>query len=397
VSAVAPELDARVHAEVDATRDEVIETRRVLHRHPELSGQEHRSAALMAERSAALGFSVRSGIGGTGVIADLDSGKAGPMLMLRADMDALPILERGDGRVVTSETAGVMHACGHDGHMAMTLGAARALVALRDSWSGRLRLCFQPAEETASGAIPMIGDGAAQGVDRVLGIHLWAPLQTGRVAVKSGVIFGSADSFSLIIQGRGGHGGMPHTAIDPVVVTAQVILAIQTIISRETSPFSPAVITIGRVTAGTAFNVIADSAELLGTTRAIDAAERERLLKRIAEVATAVAAGYGAEAHFEHIAGCPPVVSDVATADLVHRAAAETVGEDHVDIAVPITVGDDVACFLERAPGCYFLVGAGHPERGPVPPHHSAYFDIDEAALPVGVETLVRASLDVLR
>jgi amidohydrolase len=397
VSAVAPELDARVHAEVDATRDEVIETRRVLHRHPELSGQEHRSAALMAERSAALGFSVRSGIGGTGVIADLDSGKPGPMLMLRADMDALPILERGDGRVVTSETAGVMHACGHDGHMAMTLGAARALVALRDSWSGRLRLCFQPAEETASGAIPMIGDGAAQGVDRVLGIHLWAPLQTGRVAVKSGVIFGSADSFSLIIQGRGGHGGMPHTAIDPVVVTAQVILAIQTIISRETSPFSPAVITIGRVTAGTAFNVIADSAELLGTTRAIDAAERERLLKRIAEVATAVAAGYGAEAHFEHIAGCPPVVSDVATADLVHRAAAETVGEDHVDIAVPITVGDDVACFLERAPGCYFLVGAGHPERGPVPPHHSAYFDIDEAALPVGVETLVRASLDVLR
>jgi amidohydrolase len=397
VSAVAPELDARVHAEVDATRDEVIETRRVLHRHPELSGQEHRSAALMAERSAALGFSVRSGIGGTGVIADLDSGKPGPMLMLRADMDALPILERGDGRVVTSETAGVMHACGHDGHMAMTLGAARALVALRDSWSGRLRLCFQPAEETASGAIPMIGDGAAQGVDRVLGIHLWAPLQTGRVAVKSGVIFGSADSFSLIIQGRGGHGGMPHTAIDPVVVTAQVILAIQTIISRETSPFSPAVITIGRVTAGTAFNVIADSAELLGTTRAIDTAERERLLKRIAEVATAVAAGYGAEAHFEHIAGCPPVVSDVATADLVHRAAAETVGEDHVDIAVPITVGDDVACFLERAPGCYFLVGAGHPERGPVPPHHSAYFDIDEAALPVGVETLVRASLDVLR
>jgi amidohydrolase len=397
MSAVAPELEARVHAEVDATRDEVIETRRVLHRHPELSGQEHRSAALMGERSAALGFSVRSGIGGTGVIADLDSGKPGPMLMLRADMDALPILERGEGRVVTSETAGVMHACGHDGHMAMTLGAARALVALRDSWSGRLRLCFQPAEETASGAIPMIGDGAAEGVDRVLGIHLWAPLQTGRVAVKSGVIFGSADSFSLIIQGRGGHGGMPHTAIDPVVVAAQVILAIQTIISRETSPFSPAVITIGRVTAGTAFNVIADSAELLGTTRAIDAAERERLLKRIAEVATAVAAGYGAEAHFKHMNGCPPVVSDVATADLVHHAAAETVGEDHVDIAVPITVGDDVACFLERAPGCYFLVGAGHPERGPVPPHHSAYFDIDEAALPVGVETLVRASLDVLR
>jgi amidohydrolase len=393
---VATDLEPRLHAAVDGTRDSVIETRRHLHRHPELSGEEHRTAELLAARSADLGFTVRVAVGGTGVVADLDSGRPGPTLMLRADMDALPILELGDGRVATSETAGVMHACGHDGHMAMALGAAEALIALRDSWSGRLRLCFEPAEETASGAMPMIADGAAEGVDRVLGIHLWAPLEAGRVAVKSGVIFGSADSFSLTIQGRGGHGGMPHTAIDPVVVTAQVILALQSIISRETSPFSPAVITIGKVTAGTAFNVIADSAELLGTTRAIDSAERERLLRRVAEVATAVAAGAGAEARFEHIAGCPPVVSDVATAELVHRAAAATAGEDHVDIAVPITVGDDVACFLERIPGCYFLVGAGHPERGPVPPHHSAYFDIDEAALQVGVESLVRAAVEIL-
>lgn len=392
----ATDLETRLHAAVGATHDRVIETRRHLHRHPELSGQEHRTAELLAARSADLGFTVRDGVGGAGVVADLDSGRPGPTLMLRADMDALPILELGDGRVAFSETPGVMHACGHDGHMAMALGAAEALIALGDSWSGRLRLCFQPAEETASGAMPMIADGAAEGVDRVLGIHLWAPLQAGRVAVKSGVIFGSADSFSLKIQGRGGHGGMPHNAIDPVVVTAQVILALQSIISRETSPFSPAVITIGRITAGTAFNVIADSAELLGTTRAIDSAERERLLRRVAEVATAVASGAGAEAHFDHIAGCPPVVSDVATAELVHRAAAATVGEDHVDIAVPITVGDDIACFLERAPGCYFLVGAGHPERGPVPPHHSAYFDIDEAALSVGVESLVRAAVEIL-
>ena len=396
MSGIAVDLDARISAEVDRTREEVIETRRTLHRHPELSLEERDTADLVARRSADLGFMVRTGVGGTGVLADLDSGRPGPTLMLRADMDALPIVERGDGRVVTSEVEGVMHACGHDGHVAMTLGAASALVSLRDGWSGRVRLCFQPAEETASGAMPMIDDGAADGVDRVLGIHLWAPLETGRVAVKSGVIFGSADSFSLTIQGRGGHGGMPHTAIDPVVVTAQVILAIQTIISRETSPFSPAVITIGRVTAGTAFNVIAESAELLGTTRAIEAGERERLLMRVAEIATAVASGYGAEARFFRGSGCPPVVSDTDSAEIVRRAAAATVGEDHVDIAVPITVGDDVACFLERSPGCYFLVGAGHPERGPVPPHHSAYFDIDEAALPVGVETLVRASLDVL-
>jgi amidohydrolase len=396
MSGIAVDMDARLRSEVDRTREEVVEIRRALHRNPELSSHERETAELVARTSADLGFTVRTGVGGTGVLADLDSEKPGPTLMLRADMDALPIVERGDHRVVTSAVDGVMHACGHDGHVAMTLGAATALVALRDSWTGRLRLCFQPAEETASGAIPMIADGAAEGVDRVLGIHLWAPIETGRVAVKSGVIFGSADSFSVRIQGRGGHGGMPHTAIDPIVVTAQVILAIQTIISRETSPFSPAVITIGRVSAGTAFNVIADSAELLGTTRAIDADERDRLLKRVAEIATAVASGYGAQAQFSRGPGCPPVVSDTAMADLVHRAAAATVGDDHVDIAVPITVGDDVACFLERAPGCYFLVGAGHPELGPVPPHHSADFDIDEAALPVGVETLVRASLDVL-
>ena len=396
MSGVAVNLDARIRAEVDRIREEVTETRRTLHRHPELSLEERRTAELVARRSADLGFRVRTGVGGTGVLADLDSGRPGPTLMLRADMDALPIVERGERRVVTSEVDGVMHACGHDGHVAMTLGAAAALVALRDGWSGRVRLCFQPAEETASGAMPMISDGAAEGVDRVLGIHLWAPLEAGRVAVKSGVIFGSADSFSVTIQGRGGHGGMPHTTIDPVVVTAQVILAIQTVISRETSPFSPAVITIGRVTAGTAFNVIAESAELLGTTRAIEASERERLLTRVAEIAAAVAGGYGAEAHFVRGNGCPPVVCDTAMADVVRRAAAATVGEEQVDTAVPITVGDDVACFLERAPGCYFLVGAGHPERGPVAPHHSAYFDIDEAALPVGVETLVRASLDVL-
>ena len=298
MTGTAAALDARIRAEVDRTREEVTETRRVIHRRPELSLQERGTADPVAQRSADLGFTVRTGVGGTGVLADLDSGKPGPTLMLRADMDALPISERGEGRVVTSGVDGVMHACGHDGHVAMTLGAASTLVALHDSWSGRVRLCFQPAEETASGAMPMIDDGAAEGVDRVLGIHLWAPLETGRVAVKSGVIFGSADSFSITIQGRGGHGGMPHTSIDPVVVTAQVILAIQTIISRETSPFSPAVITIGRVTAGTAFNVIADSAELLGTTRAIEAGERERLLKRVAEIATAVASAMVREVPF---------------------------------------------------------------------------------------------------
>ena len=392
----AVDLEGRVRAEVDRTREHVVDTRRRLHRHPELSHEEARTADLAAGRAEELGFSVRTGVGGHGVVADLDSGRPGPLLMLRADMDALPVLERDDGRAVRSDVPGVMHACGHDGHVAMTLGAGAALAAMRDAWSGTLRLCFQPAEEKAEGALPMIEAGAAAGVDRVLGIHLWAPLQAGRVAVTPGVLFGSADSFALTIRGRGGHGGMPHTAIDPIAAAAQVVTALQTIVSRETSPFAPAVVTIGRIAGGTTFNIIADTVEIEGTVRALEQEERERLLRRIDELARGVAAGMRAEAVFVRGSGCPPVVSDPEVAGLVRRAATATVGEENVEVAHPITVGDDIACFLERAPGCYFLVGAGHPERGEVAPHHSAGFDIDEAALPVGVGTLVRASLELL-
>ncbi|MDQ6856222.1 MAG: M20 family metallopeptidase [Candidatus Dormibacteraeota bacterium] len=397
-----PDQNSRVAAEVDRVREEVVEVRRHLHRHPELSLEEHRTAELAAERSEALGFTIRTGVGGTGVIADLDGTGVGdgngPTLMLRADMDALPIDERGSDRVAASQVPGVMHACGHDGHVAMTLGAGAVLAALRDSWRGRVRLCFQPAEEIASGAVPMIGEGALDGVDQVFGIHLWAPLQVGTVGVKDGPIFGSADEFGIVVRGRGGHGGMPHTSIDPVVAAAHVVLALQSIVSRETSPFSPAVVTVGRVEGGRAFNVIADEVRLRGTVRAIDPDERERLLRRVAEVAAAIAAASGASAEFERAAGCPPVISDAASAEIVRRAAIATVGEESVLAPEPITVGDDVACLINEAGrGCYFLVGAGDVARRPVPPHHSADFDIDERSLPIGVGTLVRAALEVLR
>ena len=393
------DIGVRITDALDAVREEVVETRRDLHRHPELSLEEHRTAELAARRSDELGYTVRTGVGGTGVIADLEGGAdgAGPVLMLRADMDALPIVERGDDRVVASERAGVMHACGHDGHVAMTLGAAAVLASLRDLWRGRLRLCFQPAEEIASGAMPMIGDGAVEGVECVLGIHLWAPLQVGQVAVKSGPIFGSADEFGITVRGRGGHGGMPHTSIDPVVAAAHVVMALQSIVSRETSPFAPAVVTVGRIEGGTAFNVIADEVRLRGTVRAIDPGERERLLRRVAEVAVAIASASGAAAEFERAAGCPPVISDTDSVAVVRRAAAATVGEENVVTPQPITVGDDVACLINAAgSGCYFLVGAGDVARHPVAPHHSADFDIDERCLPIGVATLVRAALEVL-
>lgn len=394
MAALAGELSGRVRAEVERTHGEVVDVRRELHRHPELSHDERRTAEIAGGRSEALGYQVRALAGG--IVADLDSGRPGPRVMLRADMDALPVQELDDGRAVRSEVAGAMHACGHDGHVAMNIGAAAALAAMRDAWSGSVRLCFQPAEERAEGALPMIEAGAADGVDRVLGIHLWAPLQVGRVAITPGVVFGSADSFELIVRGRGGHGGMPHTTVDPIMAAAQIVTALQTLVSRETSPFSPAVVTLGKISGGTAFNVIADTVVIEGTVRALEQDERERLIARVAELAEGVARALRADAEFIRKSGCPPVVSNPDVATLVRAAAVATVGEARVDVANPITVGDDVAYFLDRAPGCYFLVGAGHPETGPVAPHHSAGFDIDEACLPVGVETLTRAALDIL-
>jgi amidohydrolase len=388
--------DARVAAAVDRLRPQLVEDRRHLHRHPELSYHERETAELCAERCEVLGYTVATEVGGTGVLADLDSGRPGPTVMLRADTDALPITERGTHRPVTSENAGAMHACGHDGHVAMALAAAAVLAGMPDAWNGRVRMCFQPAEEVAGGAQPMIEAGAMEGVDRVLGIHLWAPLQVGRVAVGPGPLFGSADEFGLVIRGRGGHGGMPHTSVDPIVCAAQVIGALQTIVSRETSPFSPAVITVGRIEGGTAFNVIAEEVHLRGTVRAFEHAERERLLQRIAELSQDLARSMRCEAEFIRANGCPPVVSDAGVAEVVRQAAVATVGEESVDQAPRVTVGDDVALFLERAPGCYFLVGAGDVASHPVAPHHHPEFDIDERCLPVGAATLARAALTLM-
>ncbi|MFN2568942.1 MAG: M20 family metallopeptidase [Candidatus Dormibacteria bacterium] len=389
--------DARLRSEVDRTREATVEVRRHLHRHPELSYQERATADLIADRCEAMGYAVRAGVADTGLIADLDSGRPGRTVMVRADIDALPIAERGVARVATSETEGVMHACGHDGHVAIGLGAGAVLAALAGTWTGRVRLCFQPAEEVADGAERMIAGGALEGVDRVLGLHLWAPLQVGRVGVKPGTIFSSADEFRLTVHGRGGHGGMPHTTVDPMIVAAQVMLALQTVISRETSPFAPAVITIGRIEGGTAFNVIAEEVRLRGTVRALEASERDRLLRRVEEVARGVAEAARARVGFERGHGAPPVVSDPDVAELVRQAAVATVGEDMVDVAETLTVGDDMSCFLDRVPGCYFLVGAGDVAAHEVAPHHHPEFDIDERCLPVGVEALSRAALEVLR
>ena len=390
-------LADRLAVEVGRVAPDVLEMRRDLHRHPELAHQEHRTAREVARRCRALGFTVTEGVGGTGVLAEIAGAGSGPTVLYRADMDALPVTERDDGRPVRSEVPGVMHACGHDGHMAIAIGAGAVIAALRDEWRGRLRLCFQPAEETATGALPMIEAGALAGVDRALGIHLWTGIEVGRVAVTPGPLFGSADEFRLVIRGRAGHGGLPHLSVDPVLAAAEVVVALQTLVAREVAPGSTAVVTIGMIRGGQAFNVIAEEVELRGTVRAADEQLRRRLLRRVEEVAGGVASALRAEAAYQLVAGCPPVVSDPEVAEAVRRAATDAVGSDHVEVARPLTVGDDMAYFLEHVPGCYFLVGAGDPALTERPPHHHPGFDIDERALEVGLSTVTRALLASLR
>lgn len=245
----------------------------------------------------------------------------------------------------------------------------------------------------------MIKEGAMQGVDGIIGLHLISDYPLGRVGVRAGSVFASADRFILTVKGKGGHAAMPETTVDPIVISAYIVTALQTLISRETSPFSPAVITIGIIQAGTAFNIIPESAQMIGTMRAFSAKHRSTLVRRISEIANGVATAMGGSCEVEVIDGCPPCVNDSKVTEIVHHAAVASVGEKAVDDSeeVMTTGSDDMACFLQAVPGCYFIVGAKNEEKGANYPHHHPRFNIDEDALPIGVEVLSRAAMDFLK
>jgi len=384
-----------LHQMAQAQEDALVADRRHLHRHPELSFQEVGTARFIFDRLHGLGLEPRFLLDERAVVVDLEGGRdGGHSLLIRADIDALPIQERGDQRPYRSEVPGVMHACGHDAHVAIALGVARLLGELRPSWPGRVRFVFQPAEETAGGAQRMIDAGVMvdPAVEGALGLHIWSGVPVGAVGVRDGAIFASADEFAVEVKGRGGHGALPHQALDPVPITSLVVLALQTLISRETSPFQSAVVTVGTIQGGQAFNIIPETVRLTGTVRAYSAEVRERLLRRIGEVASGVAGAFGASANTTLGAGCPPVVSDPRMAQLVRDAVATSPGVSLVE-PEPLTVGDDVSLFLERVPGCYFLLGAGDVASGITAPHHHPEFDLDERCLAVGVEVMARAAL----
>ena len=384
----------------DAVTDQVaealpglIELRRDLHENPELGFYETRTAGIIAGRLNDAGMNVKAEVGGTGVVGVLDTGRAGPTLMIRADIDALPVAELGD--LPFASTNGNMHACGHDGHITMALGAAELLASRKDELTGKLVFVFQPAEEFVEGAKAMIADEVMSdhSPDRVIGLHLWNQYDTGFVGVNEATVFASADQFELTVTGKGGHGALPHTAIDPVAISAQVISALQTVVSREIAPNAMGVVTVGQVIGGTAPNVIADFVTIRGTIRAFTADIREKIISALERIAKGVAESLRGGAEFKLLNGAPPVVNDPDVAAWVAGIAELVPGVDKVGPHEEVPVGDDMAEFINRVPGAYFLLGAGDPVR---PPHHNARFVFDEECLPLGVEIFARAALDYL-
>ena len=383
--------------DVEGLKDELIAMRRDFHRNPELSFQEHRTGEIAASRLESLGWAVTRGVAETGVVGLLEGGGPGETVMIRVDIDALPIQEPQD-RPYSSSVDGVMHACGHDGHTAVGLVVAELLSRYRSSIRGQVKLVFQPAEEIMSGAIRMIEEGVMMDpvVDRVLSFHLWSGLPVGQVVSQPGPIFSSADEIKITVEGKGGHGGMPHLAVDPILIASHIVTALQAVLSREIAPTAAAVLGFGTIRGGTAFNVVSDSVELTGTVRTLDDSIREYVLRRTRELSEAVARGFRGEALFHHVRGAPAVVNDGSVARLVAEVAAPIVGEENVVTIAPPQVGDDATFFLREAPGCYFLVGCANAQRGITASHHSSRFDIDEDALPLATRVLTGAALRYL-
>jgi amidohydrolase len=371
--------------------DDVVAWRRHLHAHPELSFHERETADFVAQTLE--GFGGRLEVerpAEHGVVAHLRTGRPGPVVALRADIDALPIDEQS-GVEFASENPGVMHACGHDGHTAMLLGAARVLSGDPDALpGGEVRFVFQPAEELApGGARDLVAAGVMEGVDLVYGCHLWTPLAVGKVAAMPGPFMAAADFFTLAVTGRGGHGGLPHLADDVVAIAAQVVTNLQHVVARRIDPLERAVLSVGAFHAGDAPNVLPDRAELAGTVRSFDPGVRERMPQLIEEVVRGVTAAHGAQYELDYTFGYKPVVNDDATTALVRDAIGDGMRAD----LAPIMGGDDFSAYLERAPGCYAFIGAGDEASGATFPHHHPRFRIDERALATGV----RLHVDVAR
>jgi amidohydrolase len=412
LKAQASRLDADVDRRVPQVVDKVVAWRRDIHAHPELSNRETRTADLVAQELRSLGLEVRTGVAHTGVVAVLRGRKPGPVVALRADMDALPVTEEVDvpfaSKVRTTYNAqevGVMHACGHDAHTAMLMGVAEVLSSMRNELPGTVKFIFQPAEEGVpageqGGASLMIAEGTLENPkpNAIFGLHVW-PYQTGEIRYRPGGFMASSNSFRIVVHGRQTHGALPWAGIDPIVIASQIVLGLQTIASRQIDvTAAPAVVTVGAINGGVRNNIIPDSVVMIGTIRTFDAAVRRDVFDRVQRTAASIAQSAGASAAVAIDSGNPVTYNDPALTEQLLPTLRAVAGADHVSLAPPITAAEDFSRFEERVPGVFFFLGIVPQGTDPrsAAPNHSPRFFVDEAAFPIGIRALAHAAVDYL-
>lgn len=388
----AQKFDGLVQHVQESFAERIVELRRDIHREPELGFGTEKTAQKVLAALEGLPLEIQTGVAENGIVATLKGGGDGPTVGLRADMDALPIHEE-TGLDFASGTDGKMHACGHDGHTSMLVGAAHALSGMRDRLNGTVKFIFQPAEEGGGGGRVMVEEGVAGDIDSIFALHLWPGLPFGTAATKSGPIMAAADAFEMKVKGRGGHGAMPHLTVDAIAISAQVVMALQTIVAREVDPVEPAVITVGEIEAGSAFNIIPETARLGGTVRTLNADLRESMPQRIEELACGVAQGMRGDAELDYTFSYPVTVNDEASARLALGVIGDLFGEDDaLELPNPTMGAEDFAFFLEKLPGAFVWLGVGEDVSG----LHTPTFAFDEEILPRGSALLAALAMKSL-
>lgn len=391
-------MDLDFYREAQEMFEYTRDLRRDFHVHPEIGFQEYRTAGIVAEELGKLDIEVMTGIAETGVVGIIEGEKDGPVVLLRFDMDALPVTEE-TGAVYASQTDGVMHACGHDGHTAIGLTVAKLLHSHRDRLAGSVKLVFQPAEEGLGGAERMVAEGVLENPrpDYSLSLHLWNEIPVGKIGVTPGPMMAGADKFTIKITGKGAHAAQPHGSIDPIVAAAQVISAVQTIVSRNVDPLEAAVISIASIHGGTAFNIIPPDVDLKGTMRAYLPEVRKLLMVRLKSIVNGVAQAMGCEAEIQFYDVTPAVINDAAMAALVQGVVREVLPEADILDNMRTMGSEDMALMMTDIPGCYFFIGSNNDEKELNYGHHHPKFDFDESALPRAVALIAAAAAEILQ
>lgn len=389
-------MEQQIHQLAAEHHQYVIGLRRYFRMHPELGGEEFETQKKIVAELKAMGLQPRAAAG-TGVIVEVQGARPGKTVAIRADIDALPVQDEVD-QPYRSQNNGLCHACGHDGHTAMLLGLVKMFTGLSAGINGKVRFLFQPSEEKfPGGAEAMIADGAMEGVAAVIGAHLWQPLNVGTIGITYGPMMASPDEFSITIQGKGGHGSMPHQTIDPISVGAQIVVALKAITGNDIKTNELAVLSLGVFKAGSVFNIIPDTALLQGTVRSFSQEVREKVFARIEQICNGICIAHGASFNFEPVYGYPPVINNPHVSALVAEAGKEILGEAGVIELQPAMVGEDFSFYQQQAPGSFIFVGIGNEDKGLVYPHHHPKFDMDEDGLKIGMEVMAQTVVKLLK